>query len=566
MFFIESLIFLVIVLGGIGLAAYGLFAILSKKTNLNMPNIVSPIAKLKNSIILRAVLVIGIILIMLIPLNMVSDKVDERSALQRSVIANIASMWGDSQRVSGPILAIPYVVEEHYTERIKDKNDKIINIRKTRYLTSTRIILPEQLAFNARLNPQTRKYGIYEYVVYTAPIEVKGSFKLPAKADFPENTYKINWDKAWLAMGITDLAAITEVSPLNWNNKSANSFNPDTRLNNTLGSGFHSLLALNATDAGAIQEFSTTITLNGSGGLHFTPVGKETDINISGEWAHPRFSGSILPTKRTITATNFEGTWHIPHLSRNYPQNGDLGVGFYSSEHSDAIRSFVAGVNLFETVSLYSMIDRATKYGILFIGLTFIALFSFELITRQHMHLLQYALVGVGMALFYLVLLSLAEHTSFLIAFCAAAAVSTLMNSLYVSAAMHSKAKGFIIALLLVALYALLYALMQMEDYALMVGTTLVVIAVAVLMFLTRNLSQAKAGATEPEGDANNLNAAHINNAELKEAPTSPWQYSAGENNGNPADGSSTIYPINSDAGFEAGARSGSEIATEKDK
>ena len=157
------------------------------------------------------------------------------------------------------------------------------------------------------------------------------------------------------------------------------------------------------------------------------------------------------------------------------------------------IKRFAAGVELFEPVQRYTQTERAIKYAILFIGLTFIALLSFELVFHLRLHLMQYGLVGIAMVVFYLVLLSLAEHTSFLNAFLTASTVSALMNGAYMTAAMHSLFKGGIIATLLALLYGFLYALLRMEDHALLIGTALIVFAVGILMFLTRNLSTSEA-------------------------------------------------------------------------
>ncbi|MDL2275066.1 inner membrane CreD family protein [Desulfosarcina sp. OttesenSCG-928-G10] len=187
-------------------------------------------------------------------------------------------------------------------------------------------------------------------------------------------------------------------------------------------------------------------------------------------------------------------------------QTGNLGEGDFSDK-TNAILDFTAGVQLFETVSLYTQAKRAVKYGILFIGLTFVALFSFELLIKKRLHLLQYGMVGLSLTLFYLVLLSLAEHISFMAAFVIASLLIMVMNGLYIRAALHSPAKGLIIALLLGALYLVLYTLLQMEDYALLIGTIMVVAAMGSLMFLTRNLPMQPVDAEEkpdPESSPHN--------------------------------------------------------------
>ncbi len=447
------------------------------------------------SLLLRCLTIAGITLALLIPLAFVSDLVDERSDLQRGAVRNIAQLWGRSQTVSGPALIVPYEVWRMVSEKITDDDGKTRTVTRRVQQMEHKVVLPADLSFDAVLEPQTRHYGIYEYVVYTCPIAVRGKFRLPGAEVFDDQLVRILWDKAWFALGVTDLKAINKVGTLEWNGAPAAPFNPGTQAGNLLGPGFHAPVRLtpDMKEAG----FALDLNLNGSGGLHFTPVGETTSITARGQWPSPSFGGSLLPAERTLTDHDFSARWSIPHLSRTYPQVGDLGdKSFKTSSESYGggetgdLSRFTAGVDLYEAVSLYRQVDRAVKYGLLFIGLTFVALLSFELVTRAVLHLMQYGLVGIAMTLFYLVLLSLAEHTAFLTAFLAASGVSIAMNGLYITAALRSKAKGLIITALLAGLYAVLYALLRMEDYALLVGTALVVSVVCLLMFLTRHLPQ----------------------------------------------------------------------------
>lgn len=447
-----------------------------------------------NNLFVRSLIVVFITLCLLIPLAFVTDIVDERAGLQQSAVRNIARQWGEAQTISGPALIIPYEIWRMQQESVLDEDGKTKNVTRRVESMEYKVVLPSRVSFEATLNPQTRQYGIYDYVVYTAPIRIRGTFRLPGE-DFDKNLVRIHWDKAWFALGVTDLKAITKVENLVWNDKTCPPFNPGNQATGLLGPGFHTVAGLDPD----IQEhaFSLTVNLNGSGGLQFTPVGETTDIKVEGAWPSPHFGGSLLPASRTISSSFFSAHWSIPHLSRTYPQVGDLhGSDFKmdasgnSSYRNDTgtLSAFTAGVDLYETVSLYRQVLRAVKYGILFIGLTYVALFSFELVTKARLHFMQYALVGVAMTLFYLVLLSLAEHTSFIRAFLAASGASVLMNGLYITAAMRSKTKGLIIIFLLSGLYGVLYALLRMEDYALLVGTALVVVVVGVLMYLTRHL------------------------------------------------------------------------------
>lgn len=452
---------------------------------------------LMDRMLIRGLLVTAITLALLIPLFFVENIVDDRVSMRRIAVQDIASSWGEAQRIAGPMLVIPYLNKYTYTEEVKGPDGKISSVVKEGISREYRGVLPTKVAFDAKMTSKIRYRSIYEYIVYSAPVGTSGVFRLPLAGTFGENATRVEWDKAWLALGVRDLKGITGETELIWNGTACPPYDPGTQLQNLLGPGFHTSVPLAPKDAGQERTFSLSVTLNGSDGLHFTPVGESTTITVSGNWPHPKFSGDLLPASSTINDQGFSAQWSIPHLSRTYPQSGILGEAEYKLTDMSIV-NFTAGVNLFETVSLYSQVTRAVKYGILFIGLTFVALFSFELVIQRRMHLMQYALVGLSMTVFYLVLLSLAEHVTFLTAFVSASAVTVLMNSLYIAAALRSINKGLVVGVLLCALYTLLYTLLRMEAYALIIGTGMVLTALASLMYLTRNLPTLPVSAKEP--------------------------------------------------------------------
>jgi inner membrane protein len=452
------------------------------------------ISRTFGSIPLHCLIVVLLTLGLLVPLAFVTGLVKERSSMQRSAVKDISEHWGKTQKVRGPVLVIPFI-RKYVSHTEKENGKKVVNETLER---EYRILLPTTVEFSSEIAPQTRARGIYQYVVYTSPITVAGTFQIPKNAaEFGENVHRVEWADAWFAAGVADLKAIASIDALVWNGQPAAPYRPGTEIGNILLSGFHAPLALDPVkDAGAKRNFSFSAVIKGSGGIYFTPVGENTRITLAAAWAHPKFSGEILPKEYTIddSAGRFSAVWDIPHLSRTYPQASNASVKDLTNRGHELARlaDFTVGVELFEPVSLYTQIERAVKYAILFIGLTFVALLSFELVSRKRLHFMQYCLVGVAMVLFSLVLLSLAEHTSFLNAFLAASGISIVMNSLYMTAALKSLARGGILATLLASLYAILYAILQIEEYALLVGTALLVLVVGVLMFLTRNLSGAK--------------------------------------------------------------------------
>jgi len=203
-------------------------------------------------------------------------------------------------------------------------------------------------------------------------------------------------------------------------------------------------------------------------------------------WPHPSFVGSTLPNQYEISDEGFSANWSVPHLARNYQQT------WVDTQRNINLFEFTAGVSLFEPVSLYSQVTRAVKYGLLFIGLTFLTLFIFELSIKRRLHMVQYALIGIALSLFFLVLLSLSEHIAFIKAYFSAALLSISMISGYVWMALRNAQRAATVFLLLTALYAVLYSLLQFEDYALLVGTALLVFVVMALMYVTRNIQKTE--------------------------------------------------------------------------
>ncbi len=454
----------------------------------------SGVGKLTGNALARCGIIFFITLILLVPLGFVKNIVYERQYLHQEATRNITSSWGEAQSISGPVLVLPYGVWQDHKKTVtvkvgKEEREKEVVERK--YSMRYKLILPAELSFDARVEPEIRYRGIYRQALYNAPVAIQGHFILPKTDDFASNTQQIHWDKAWLAVGITDLKTISESGTLQWADSAAPAYKPGTRVGNLLGPGFHTDLALTDKAAGAKQDFLLTLSIRGSGGIAFTPVGEKTLITVAGAWPDPSFQGNLLPVERKITDKGFSARWNISNLTRTYPQIEDV-PNLESVRELDSLRAFTAGVDLHETVSLYRMVRRAVHYGILFIAVSFVTLFAFEMVSRQRMHPLQYGMVGLSMSLFYLVLLSLAEHIDFGLAFAAASAVTAAMNSLYVAAALQSKTRGLVMAALLSGLYALLFSLLRMEDFALLVGTGLVVAMMAVLMFVTRKLPHSE--------------------------------------------------------------------------
>lgn len=436
-----------------------------------------------NSLTVRTIIIGIIALVMLIPLGMVSSVVSERSYLYQSVLDDIASNWGRQQVLLGPVLVIPYTDRIVRKETVSDKDGNQKVIERVSHIKQSAIFLPDSLRVNATLNEQFRKRGLYNSLVYTADIQISSEFSTPKVKLLSENISKIHWDKAYLTIGLSDTRAINSVSSLSWDAQQQK-LSPGTQLLNVLQQGFHAQLG--EFNPEGKHQLELTMNVNGSNGFRFAPFGESTHATIRSDWPHPSFQGSVLPAKRDIGEQGFSAQWEIPHLARNYPQS------WVNENHQFNLYEFTTGVDMFEPVSLYSQITRSTKYGVLFIGLTFLTFLIFELTIQARLHFVQYGLIGIALSLFFLILLSFSEHITFFKAYFAAAATTVGMITLYTAAALKSMPRTAIVLVLLTSLYIVLYSLLRLEDYALLVGTLLLVLVVMVLMYVTRNLEQQK--------------------------------------------------------------------------
>jgi inner membrane protein len=474
----------------------------------------STLKNISNSLIFKFGIIAVLVGMMTIPQDMVNQIVRERSHLYDSAIHNIANSWGQRQELKGPAMLVPYTEKFNSVVYKTDSNGIERKVDKVRYEKRTAIILPDDLKIDVNINGEKRKVSLYEALVYSADLDISGSFHRPDLYKLSDHIDQIHWDRAWFALGISDTQAINKVSSLHWDldkTPSSIDFEPGTAVVKTLPSGFHAGVPLGPTakadaasqagpgaDSGIasntpkdkvekrIYRFALTLNVNGSDGFYFTPFGKTTDVKISSDWPHPSFQGSVLPESHDISADGFTATWSVPHLARSYPQIWTLETQKFNTTN------FKAGVNLFETVSHYSQVTRAIKYGVLFLSLTYITFLIFELGINRRLHVVQYAMIGLALSMFYLVLLSMTEHTAFFKAYISAAAIIITMISLYAYAAIRSYSRTLLISALLVGLYSMLYSLLKLEDYALLAGTALLLVILGVLMYLTRNIGKDK--------------------------------------------------------------------------
>ena len=424
---------------------------------------------------------------MLVPLFMTQAIINERNQYYHQSINDISKGWGKQQTFVGPVLVVPYVEHIFSADTVTDSNGETKTISRDIFNHKTIVLLPEELNLDVKLNEQQRKRGIYSALLYMADLTVTGNFDLSSLPPEDSKSHKVNWDEAYLAIGLSDTKAITETTPIRWDKASA-PLEPGPKLTSFLHSGFHASMKYTRR-FNSHPKFRIKLSLKGSDGFRFVPLGKITKANIASGWPHPSFQGDILPNnKADISKDGFNAQWSIPHLARSYPQSWILEDGKDAPKYD--LYSLSTGVNLFTPVSIYTKINRTIKYGALFIGLTFIVFLLFEIIAKVRTHTIQYILIGISLSLFYLILVALSEHLPFLMSYAYASAATIGIITLYSAAVLKSFLRAIIIFLLLSSLYGVLFFILQMEDYALLAGTALITLIVMVMMFATRHLQK----------------------------------------------------------------------------
>ena len=415
--------------------------------------------------------------LMLLPLEAVDGLISERSQRYDEVVTDVGRSWGQSQVLAAPVVVVPFTVTRNTVQTVVDGDGKRQEQSRSEVVHDQLLLLPQQLTIDSQLQHEVRERGIYAATVYTATLDGRARFDMTA-LQLPAGAV-VAWADLRLVVGLTDTRGISAIDHLSWNG-TALAAAPGTGMGAPmlLERGFHAPLALTGPQ---VAELQLTLTLRGSGALSLAPLGQTSDLRIRADWPHPGFT-DLLPTSHDIRSDGFDAHWQVSHLIRNYPQQ------MLASDRTE-INEVLAVANLFTPVTHYSAATRAVKYGVLFIGLTYLTLLGFQLGSGLRLHGVQYLLVGGALALFYLLLVALVEQVSFSIAFVSAATVIVASISVYAGVAYRCLWPALVLAVLLTSLYALLYAMLHLEDYALLMGSGLLLAVMLVLMVLTRNLA-----------------------------------------------------------------------------
>ena len=409
------------------------------------------------SLTLKLVMLGFLGLFLLIPLQMIKEIILERQKNSEKVIKEISDQWAGKQSFAGPVLNIPYKTIP------VDKDEKPV--------TKLWHILPENLEIAASLKPEIRYRGIYKAVVYDSELEIKGEIVIPADETIKNGV--IEWNEAYFTAGISDNRGLKGKLVLKTDGADLEA-EPGLRDNDIFQSGVSFLNP--AIAPGKKIKFSMELQLSGSEGLLFAPLGKITTATIQSDWSSPSFTGSFLPVKRDVDGKRFLAYWEITHLNRNFPQNW-TGNGY-----QPLLSSF--GVDLYQPVDHYQKSWRSSRYGLLFIALTFLVLIFLEITRKETLHIFHYFLVSLALLLFFSLLTALSEKTGFNTAYLFASLFTILMITLFTSTLFREKKSALIVFGILGTLYLFIFVLLTLEDYAFLAGNIGLFFLLSAIMFL----------------------------------------------------------------------------------
>ena len=439
---------------------------------------------MNRSFVLKVFGILFLVMLMAWALTYVNSLILERQARQQIVDSDIARSSAGMQTILGPVLVLRFT--EEYPVIFGEGKNRTTTINKDQ---KQLYILPEELKLDGNFSNEYKQLGLFKTLMYQLGGNLNGHFNIAKNSKIkPEHDKgSITFNEAYLSVGISDPRGISGNPTLNWNKQKVE-ITQGSKIT-ALGNGIHAELGLLDQTATNLP-FSISLNLRGMQNFNVVPVANNNLLALSSSWKSPHFDGSFLPETKTINDKGFSAKWAVSSLGSNVQEK--LINMITNKTPADTLEAISVG--FVEPINIYSQADRATKYGLLFIGLTFAGFFVFEILKQLRSHPAQYTLVGLAMALFYLLLVSLSEHISFVWSYIAASAVCVSLLGYYLSHVLKSKAHGLVFASMLTALYGALYGILASEDNALMMGSLLVFGLLALTMIVTRKVDWYEIG------------------------------------------------------------------------
>ncbi|MDR2187804.1 MAG: cell envelope integrity protein CreD [Azonexus sp.] len=428
--------------------------------------------------------IVGMSILLLVPLLMIEGQISERGYRQSAVLADLARTSAEAQILIGPVVQLRY--REQVPELLRADAIGEIPVRTLKTVERTLFIAPEALNINGQARVETRQRGIYQARLFHLDANMQSQFKVNVPADLPKDGVE-----ATLLFGLSDPRGVDNDPEVQINGQ-AYRFVMDQGGDKERDGGRNVTqlsIPLGHLDTGKAYPYEVKfpLQLTGTTQLSIAPVGDTNHIRLASSWPHPSFGGRFLPRERSVSKSGFEASWEISHLARDFKQALTAGSGE------------VLAVNFIDPVNVYLQAERAVKYGVLFIVLTFAAFFLTEILRRAPIHPLQYLLVGLALAIFFLLLIAFSEHMAFAAAYGLSAAACIGLIAWYLVGVFGSRQRGAAFGAGLTGLYGVLYGVLLSEDNALLMGSLLLFIALGVVMLTTRRLDWYSLGQRGPK-------------------------------------------------------------------
>jgi inner membrane protein len=453
--------------------------------------------------LLFKILIIALLMALIaVPLMMIEATISERNQFRNEAVRSIAADSVGEQTLLGPVLVIPY--SDVYEDEVVDPDSKKTVLRK--FVANRRhYVFPNELQIDSRVDTDQRYRGLHKVLVYSGQHSLNGDFVLPGMAALARQKPNsvLSLAQPYISLGLSDSRGLRNYPKIVWNGQPFE-FKQGSQLR-SMPKGLHAPIADLELGSATPVKFSLTLAIDGIERLTMLPLAKNNQITIKSPWPHPQFGGRFLPAvKGRVTDENgFAASWNISSLSSNAQQQllaleNVRGVGERATDKEQAIEANPAtsvreidhfSVGFIEPVNIYSQAARAVKYGLLFVALTFAAFFLFEVLKQLPIHPVQYTLVGMALALFFLLLVSLSEHMRFLWAYLLAASACVSLITFYLMFVLGHWQRGFALGAGLTLLYGVLFGLLQSESNALVMGSLLLFVVLSGIMIVTRKVN-----------------------------------------------------------------------------
>jgi len=426
--------------------------------------------KMKQRLEIKLLIIAGLILLLYIPIFMIQNLIDDRAQLQKSVQQDIAQSSSGEQQIIGPFI---------YAEYVKD----IVTDGKVEQQSYATVLLPESLNSSNNLATFVKHRGIYKALLYRSKNSMQGKFDLTSLSKLKDKRLvALN-----LVMSIKDARGINPGTTINLDGETRTLI-PGTEVAK-LPDGIHIELDYKTLMKRSTLGYDIMLNLQGMRKLSIAPVGKETTVNMKADWPHPSFVGNYLPTDSTITDKGFAAKWQTNYFATNLQDIFDNCIHNQNGSNCYKLRARNLGVNLSDGVNHYLKSYRASNYALLVLVLVFASFFLLEVLCTAPIHPVQYGFVGLALAVFYLLLISLSEHLGFNLSYLISAIASSALLSAYVAGMLKNTKHGGAFLAGILFLYGLLYGLLSSEDYALLMGSILVFVVLGLIMLLTRKVN-----------------------------------------------------------------------------